>query len=140
MERRGGGERKGKDSNQSGVEISVVGIILIKLILLFLINGCDSQDQKDLLPQVPNPHRAQGGSVQEGQGEQGRPGSTQIRSQTIRIRRADQAHLQEESQDHQEDRPQTVMHQVQDQTCDRGRPRKERRTNGGQGHQEEKPR
>ena len=77
--------------------ISVVGIILIKLILLFLINGCDSQDQEDLLPQVPYPHRAQGGSVQEGQGEQGCPGSTKIRSQTIRIWRTDQAHLQKES-------------------------------------------
>lgn len=52
----------------------MVGIILIKLILLFLINGCDSQDQKDLLPQVSYPHRAQGGSVQEGKGEQGCPG------------------------------------------------------------------
>jgi hypothetical protein len=94
--RRGEGEGDGWIGNVKWTRISVVGIILIKLILLFLIDGCDSQDQEDLLPQVPYPRRTQGGSVQEGQGEQGCPGSTQIRSQTIRIRRSDQAHLQKE--------------------------------------------
>lgn len=50
----------------------------------------------------------------------------------IRLWRTDEAHLQEEGQDHKEDYPEAGMHEVQEEACGRHWSLQERRADGSQ--------
>ena len=62
---------------------------------------------------MQGPQAAQGDAVQEVQGAQGSSGQASLRQETAGFRRSDQAHLQEEGQDHQEDCAAYGVHRVQ---------------------------
>ena len=83
---------------------------------VLLVIGAHSQDYDDLLQSLQNSSKIQGYSIQERQGLQTGSGSASLRCQVVRIRRPDQAHLQEEGQANQEDHPQTRLPK------DQGRP------------------